>query len=198
MKSNPHLLFMQSILDFFSEYTRITEEEENAMVKTIQYSTHDKNEMLLRQGEIPKRIALIMKGGVRIYYLDENGTEHTTNFIFENHPLAAFESFTQQTPSALNAVTLEPTELIWASHADFFNFLETFPKYEKVLRNILSKYMSLLGEQSKLLRISSSRERYEALCRMRPEVIQRVPLKHIASYLGMALETLSRVRAGKW
>jgi CRP-like cAMP-binding protein len=188
---------MQPVFDFFSEYTRITDEEMNAMMKAIRHSSHEKNETLLRQGEIPRRAGLIIGGAVRTYYLDENGNEHTTNFIFENHPLAAFESFAQQTPSALSAVTLEPTELIWASHADFFGFLETYPKYETVLRNILSKYMFLMGEQAKLLRISSSRERYETLCSMRPDVIQRVPLKYIASYLGMALETLSRVRAGK-
>ena len=167
------------------------------MMKIIRHSSHQKNEILHRQGEIPKRAAFIIKGAVRSYYLDEKGTEHTTAFIFENLPLVAFDSFTQQTPSAMNAVTLEPTELIWASHADFFGFLETFPKYETALRNLLSKYLTLQGEQAKLLRISSSRERYEALCNIRPDVIQRVPLKHIATYLGMALETLSRVRAGK-
>ena len=57
--------------------------------------------------------------------------------------------------------------------------------------------MPLQIEQMKLLRISSSRERYEMLCTLRPEVIKRVPLKYIASYLGIALETLSRIRAGK-
>ncbi|MBK9330341.1 MAG: hypothetical protein IPM95_13820 [Sphingobacteriales bacterium] len=52
-------------------------------------------------------------------------------------------------------------------------------------------------EYTKIVRINSSRERYEALLKSRPDIVQRVPLKYIASYLGMALETLSRVRAGK-
>lgn len=189
--------FMQSVFDFISGFTDISEQEMNAIMEIIHSASCGKNEILQRQGEIPKRAAFIVKGAVRVYFTDDKGLEHTTAFIFENHPIVPFDSFAQQTPAPLSAITLEPTELIWASHADFFNFLETFPKYETVLRNILSKYMSLLGEQSKLLRISSSRERYEALCRMRPDVIQRVPLKHIASYLGMALETVSRVRAGK-
>jgi len=188
---------MQPVLDFLSNYTTVTEDEMNAMLEIIHFSSHEKNETIQRQGEIPKRAAFVVKGAVRTYYVDEKGTEHTTAFIFENHPLVVFDSFAQQTPVAINAITLEPTELIWTSHAEFFAFLEAHPKYEVVLRNVLSKYMTLQGEQAKLLRISSSRERYEMLCKERPEIIQRVPLKYIASYLGMALETLSRVRAGK-
>jgi hypothetical protein len=52
-------------------------------------------------------------------------------------------------------------------------------------------------EHSKLLRINPARDRYEALCKARPELMRRVPLKHLASYIGMTLETLSRIRAGK-
>jgi CRP-like cAMP-binding protein len=188
---------MQPVIDFISTYTDISNEEMNAMLGIIHTSSHQKNEILHRQGSITTRAAFIIKGGVRSFYTDENGVERITAFKFENQPLVPFESFIQQTPSQLNAVTLEPTELIWTSHGEFLSFLETFPKYEKVLRNILSKNLMLQNEQAKLLRINASRERYEMLCKMHPEVIQRVPLKYIASYLDMALETLSRVRAGK-
>ena len=61
----------------------------------------------------------------------------------------------------------------------------------------MSHFLQIDSEQWRLLRISSARERYETLCKMKPEVIERVPLKYIASYLEMAVETLSRVRAGK-
>ncbi len=188
---------MQPIIDFLSQYTHVTEEELSALVQLIHFSSHEKNELLQKQGAISKRAAFVVKGAVRIFYLDEKGTEHTVNFIFENQPLVSFDSFTQQTPVVVSAVTLMPTELIWTSYSEFFDFLEKFPKYETALRSILSQYMTLGSEHLKLLRINSARERYETLKNMRPEVIQKVPLKYIASYLGMALETLSRVRAGK-
>ena len=188
---------MQPVIDFISNHTNITEEELNAMTEMLHFSSHEKNEILQRQGEISKRAAFIVKGAVRSFYMDEKGIEHTIGFAFENQPLVAFDSFTQQTPAGVSAVILEPTDLVWTSHSEFFDFLEAFPKYESVLRNILSQSMSLEGEQRKLLRIRSSKERYEALCKMSPEIIQRVPQKYIASYLDMALETLSRVRAGK-
>lgn len=167
------------------------------MMKAVHFSSHDKNDVLIQQGKVSGRIAFITKGSARAYYSDEHGAEHTIGFIFENEPVVAVESFTRLTPSGTSAAALEPTDLLWTSHTEFFDFLKIFPKYETALRIVVSEHLAMEGEQSKLLRIASSRERYNALCRMRPEVIRRVPLKYIASYLGMALETLSRVRAGK-
>jgi CRP-like cAMP-binding protein len=188
---------MQPVINFLSAFSNISEEEMSAILSVMHTSSHKKNDILHQQGAIPKRAAFIIKGAVRSFYIDENGQEQTVAFKFENQPLVPIESFTQQLPANLSVVTLEPTELIWTSHSEFFGFLETFPKYEKVLRNILSKNLMQQNEQMKLLRINASRERYEMLCKLQPEVVQRVPLKHIASYLGIALETLSRLRANK-
>jgi CRP-like cAMP-binding protein len=188
---------VQQVIDFVSAFTKVSKKEVAAISGIIHLSQHEKNEVLIEQGSIPKRLAFIIQGAVRTYYIDSSGNENTIAFRFENEPLVPFESFIQQTPTVINAVTLEPTVLIWTSHSEFTAFLESFPKYEKVLREIISKSLFMQSEQMRLLRITSSRERYEMLCKLRPEVIQRVPLKHIASYLGMALETLSRVRAGK-
>lgn len=188
---------MNPILDFLSAFTTVSAEEREAMTGIIYKAKLKRRELLHRQGDIPKRVAFILKGAVRAYYTDEAGTEHTVAFKFGGQPLMAFDSFTLQAPLQLNAETLEPTELIWTSYDEFFGFLETFPKYEKVLRLLLSEAMSVRNEHMKVMRITSARERYEALCAISPEVIRRVPLKYIASYLGMALETLSRVRAGR-
>jgi CRP-like cAMP-binding protein len=139
----------------------------------------------------------VLKGAVRAYYIAEDGSEHTVSFGFENSPMAEIENFSRLAPSSVEVMTLEPTELIWIGQPAFFNFLEKFPKYESALRNMMSHFLQIDSEQWRLLRISSARERYETLCKMKPEVIERVPLKYIASYLEMAVETLSRVRAGK-
>lgn len=188
---------MQPVFDFLTKFTDVSEDEMRAMMLIAHTSSHGKMEILYSQGSIPKRLGLIVKGAVRIYYTDESGIEHTTSLIFENLPFVPFDSFAQKIPVPLTAITLEPTEILWTSHEEFFSFLDAFPKYEKVLRHILSDILRLQGEHIKLLRISSPRERYELFCQLRPQVVNRVPLKYIASYLDMAVETLSRVRAGK-
>lgn len=188
---------MQPVIDYISSYTAISQEEMIDFLSIMRKESVKKNQLIYRQGSVLKRAAFILKGSVRSFYIDENGVEHTVGFRFENQPILHFESFTQQTPVPLSAIALESTELVWVSHDDFFFILDKYPKYDKVLRNILGSSFSIQSEQMKLLRISSARERYEAFCEMRPEVLERVPLKYIASYLNMALETLSRVRAGK-
>lgn len=167
------------------------------ILEIIRFSSLAKNEVILRQGEIPRTLSFILKGAVRIYYLDDKGSEQTVNFIFENEPMVAFDNFANQTPASTAAVALEGTDVIWVSHQDFFGFLEMYPKYETVVRTVMGQYIVLESEHSKLLRMNPARDRYEALCKTRPELVQRVPLKYIASYLGMTLETLSRIRAGK-
>jgi CRP-like cAMP-binding protein len=188
---------IRPIIDFLSAYVKISEDETAKMLSVIHFSSWPKNEVIQKQGEIPRTLAFILKGAVRTYYLDEKGHEHTVSFTFENEPLVAFDSFANQTPSSVSAITLEPTDVIWTSHPEFFGFMETFPKYEPVIRHIMGQYMVLESEHSKLLRINPARDRYEALRLARPELITRVPLKYIASYIGMTLETLSRIRAGK-
>jgi CRP-like cAMP-binding protein len=158
---------------------------------------YKKNVYLIKQGEVSKRMMFILKGVAKAYYTDDKGIKHISEFIFENKPVIYMEAFTKNTPSGVNVVTLEDTEVLWASRDHFFEFLQKFPRFESVLRDMLMQYMSLDLEHTRILRINSSRERYETLLKYRPDIIQRVPLKHIASYLNMALETLSRVRAGK-
>lgn len=188
---------LDKAIEYISRYTEITAEELLAMSRFIHFARFPKNEILLRQGDISRNAAFIVKGAIRVFYIDDKGTDHSLDFIFENEPLLSLESFFNQSPSAASVVTLEPVELIYTSHDELFQFLNRFPKYETVIRKIMSENMVLDGAHARLLRIGNSRERYEAFCKMRPDVVQRVPLKFIASYLEMAIETLSRVRAGK-
>jgi CRP-like cAMP-binding protein len=188
---------MQQVIDFISGFTKMREDELCFIADNLQLTSYKKGEILIKQGQIPNKMGFVIKGIVRGYYTEENGMEHTLGFAFENHPLGAFDSFTQQTPIGYNGIAIENTDIIWISQSAFYNLLETYPNYEKVVRSILSQYMTLEGEKVKLLRITSAKERYKALLESQPSLVHRLPLKHIASYLGITLETLSRIRAQK-
>ncbi len=188
---------MLSAIEFIGKHISISDEEMNDMLRIIQTATYAKNDFILKQGSVPREIGFVVRGCVRMFYTDENGEEHTTGIIPENHPITASGFLSNPVPSPQNVVALEPVELITTSRNDFFDFLEKYPRYESALRKIISEYMVLQGEQSRLLRIPSARERYEALLKFHPDIIQRVPLKYIASYLGITHETLSRIRGNK-
>ncbi|CAK9249922.1 unnamed protein product [Sphagnum jensenii] len=141
-------------IDFVSAFVKVSDEEIAEIERRIHHSSYPKNEVIQRQGEIARTLAFVIRGAVRIYYTDEGGNEQTVNFIFENQPMVAFDSFAGQTPSGIAAVTLEPTELIWTSHAEFFSFLELYPKYETAVRSVMGKYLVMGSEHFKLLRMN--------------------------------------------
>lgn len=188
---------MVPAIDFIGRFINISENEMADMLRIIHTASFNKNEVILKQGEVGRMAAFVVKGCVRSFYKDEAGEEFTAGFVFENHPLTPMDFFSNPTPSPLSVIALEPTELITVSRNDFFDFLEKYPRYEAALRKMISEYMVLQGERFRLLRIPAARDRYEALVQMQPEIIQRVPLKYVANYLGIALETLSRIRSAK-
>jgi CRP-like cAMP-binding protein len=188
---------VQSIINFISGFVEVAPEELEAMHSRIHFQSLKKGDYFQQQDQVPQNIAFILKGAMRSFYTDEKGDEQSVAFAFENQPVAAFDSFANQLPANISCIALEPTDIIYTSHEEFFSFLEIYPKYEVFVRNVISGHLIKIGEHARLLRVNPVRDRYEQLCKKQPELIQRVPLKHIASYAGMSLETLSRVRAGK-
>ena len=188
---------IEPLFDFISKYIKVSDEEKRHIANVSQIVTFKKNEIIHQQGKQNNILGFILKGGGRAFYLNEEGEEHTIEFFYENEMIGDYDSLIKQQPTYASAQALEETKGVVISRTDFLNFLEKHPHYFNVLSQLLSNSIADVTERSKLLRITTSRERYEAFCEMRPIVAQRAPLTHIASYLGMALGTLSRVRAGK-
>jgi len=189
---------LESLNAYISTYIEnITEEEQKALERLLNVASYQKGDLIYKQGEIPKKVCFLMSGAVRFFYITENGKDHTTKFGFENEPIVPYASFVEQLPSNISIIALEPVELVWTSKEDFNNFMSEYPRFQSGIAKLLGEYLLKASQQLNLLRIGSSRERYEALRTIQPEVINRIPLTYIASYLDMALETLSRIRAGK-
>lgn len=185
------------VIDYLSNFIKLTESEEKEIVSRFHYRKVGKNQQVFSAGEVCDKIIFISKGVVRIFNYDSKGNEVTYLFAFENQPLTDPNSFFEQAPSEFSADTMEVTEFYWIAYRDFLPLLETFPKFEKAVRSILVAQMPREKEALKYQREASAKEKYEGLFKTHPEIIQRVPLKYIASYLGITIETLSRVRGKK-
>lgn len=175
----------------------MSEEEIKFLKEIVVQKVYKKKEIIQRQGDIQRYLAFILSGAIRFFYTDENGNEQTLDFAFEHMPIGQYKGVLSSNKSPAFVEAIENTVLIGVSKDNFLAFLQRFPRYYSVITEILGEALIDVEVRNKLLRISSSKERYQELCRLKPEVIQRVPLTYIASYLKMALGTLSRVRAGK-
>ena len=115
----------------------------------------------------------------------------------EHDVIFSVESFLNQTPSYENIQTLEDSLLHYITYAELQYLYNTFPEFNFVGRALTEKYYQLSEQRLYSLRMQRAFEKYNFLMDHFPQIIQRVPSKYIASYLGITEETLSRIRALK-
>ncbi|GAB3641595.1 Crp/Fnr family transcriptional regulator [Spirosoma arcticum] len=152
-----------------------------------------KHEHYLRAGEVCTQIAFINQGCLRYYYL-KDGTEFNGQFFFEGSWIGEYQSFLTGQPSIQYFDALENAELLVMQHRDLQKLYTDLPKFERFGRVLAENVVIGSQRRTASLLFDSPEERYLNLISDRPKVIERIPLHHIASYLGIKPESLSRIR----
>ncbi|MEM6344435.1 MAG: Crp/Fnr family transcriptional regulator [Bacteroidota bacterium] len=152
-----------------------------------------KHDFLLRQGKVCRDIGFVEKGAFRVYYL-QDGKEINTRFVFENDYVVDYGSFLHQTPSQYFIQSLEESKLVLFDQSALVDGYERSKNWERFGRQIAEKSFLLTTERVESFLFLDGEERYLQALRSYPTLFERVPLYHIASYLGMERESLSRLR----
>lgn len=158
------------------------------------HRTVRKNELLLQEGQVCRHKIFIIKGLLRTYGIGADGSEHILLFSPENTWTLDAESYDRQMPTQYNIDTIEPSEILLWNRNDFNRLLADIPQLklfseQLISRNIHSSRQRLLATLSK-----TPEEKYEDFVSTQPQLLSRLPLRMIASYLGMSLKTLTRIR----
>jgi len=164
----------------------------NILLEKIELVEFPARYKLIKSGSIANKIFFVEKGACRSYYL-KDGNDITTWFTFENDFTTSFYSFISNEPSHETIELLEDS-ILYVLKFDVLNKLtEEYPEINHLYRKVLELNFV---RQEKLLteRFSTAKEKYQNLITKFPEILQRVPLMHIASYLGITQSTLSRIR----
>ncbi|MBR5395423.1 MAG: Crp/Fnr family transcriptional regulator [Bacteroidaceae bacterium] len=154
-----------------------------------------KGETILEEGKVCRALYFVEKGMVRQYYY-KNKKDVTEHFSFEGRIVFCIESFLKQEPSRLIVEALENTTLYAIPYDDLHNLMVRNQEMEMLYRKILEHVAISSQEHADSQRFENAAERYDRLLREKPEIILRAPMVHIASFLQMTPETLSRVRGG--
>jgi CRP-like cAMP-binding protein len=134
--------------------------------------------------------------GVLIYYKSlDNGNEVTTDFAFEGDWVTVNLSRLTGLPSLVSIRAIEPTELFVIKHCDLSDLYTRVPKSERLGRILMEQAYLKIVQQSLDLQTLSAKDRYQNLLHKYPAIFQKVPLYHIANYLGIAPKSLSRIRS---
>jgi len=155
-----------------------------------------KNALLHQEGTRCDYAFIMEKGIARTYYF-KDGKDITAHIATEGESITAIDSLIQRKKSKYNVEVLEDSQVVLISYPEMQALLERKPQHEKYIRFFLEQIYIDLAERIENLMFYTAKERYERLIKAKPNLLQRINLSHIASYLGISQETLSRIRAAK-
>lgn len=155
-----------------------------------------KNEFLLSEGQVCNFVAFVNRGTLIYCKLLENGKETTTDFAFQGDWVSDNTSRLNRSPSMISIKAMENSELFVISAESLNACYGAIPKTERLGRILTERAFVKIAQQSIDLQTLSARERYEKMLLEYPDIFRRIPLYHIANYLGIAPKSLSRIRKG--
>ncbi|KIC62931.1 Crp/Fnr family transcriptional regulator [Chryseobacterium taiwanense] len=184
----------ETLLSHIQNKVDVTEAQKKELQSFFTFKKLRKKQYLLQEGEICKCLSFVSKGLLKSYFMDEKGNEHINMFAFEGWWISDFNSFINQEKSVLNIDAIEETELLMITREEYENLMLTIPVMDRYFRIL---YQNSLVTKDYRLIVSNSftaEEKYTQFAQKNPEVIRRVPHNLIASFLGLAPETVSRIR----
>ncbi len=148
----------------------------------------------MKEGQICSFVALKTYGIFREYSY-YNGIGKTIDFVFGNSFFSAYSSFVNRTISDVYIEALISSEALLMDYKTKQKLFKPVPEWEKLVRHIIEKHYLEKEKRVTILANLSAKEKYDNLLKNEnPEIIRNIPLQYIASYLGITLETLSRIR----
>lgn len=176
-----------------AKFVDLTEEEFNYFYDLLVVKDFEKGQYLHTHGSICNKAYFIIRGCIRYFHIVE-GEEITGQFFFENAWYSDYESYLFGSPSEQTIQALEHTRAAILTKETMNRLYGDMPKFERFGRLMAENAFLGLRKRTEALTHQSATERYLELLKNRPKVLQRITQRHIASYLNIKPQSLSRIR----
>jgi CRP-like cAMP-binding protein len=177
---------LRSIID-------VTPKEVECINELFKEKQIKKGDFFLEEGQVCKHVGFIIKGLMR-YYINHDGEDKTYAFAQENNFVCNNESFIPQTPSTKIIQALEDCECLQISYADLQTFYKSIRQGERFGRLVIEQVFIQTLQDLSSFYTDTPEYRYEKFIRQHPNLQQRISQYHIASYVGVKPQSLSRIR----
>lgn len=185
---------LDPLISHFESYIPFKESEKQLLEGKVSGRQIRRRQSILQEGYPCKHYSFIIEGCFRMFGVDAKGVEHNLQFAAENDWIADIGSFHSGKPSGLFIEAMEPSSVLQIEKQDLYFLYTNLPKLDRIFKVIVeNKYVEL---QNRVLQSISStaQERYLTFLEQYPKLALRLPNTQIASYLGITLEFLSKIR----
>ena len=184
---------MHPAIAIINKYVSLDESTRQAISGSLTRESVRKNDRLLTQGDVCRHLWFLESGLLRYYFTDQKGEERTKFFTEAPYCFTSQHSFTKTLPSTESIEALDDS-IVWKMKAADAFALLNFPEWAEFIRNLLLEVQNYTEQILIEAQTVPVEERYAKLIEQQPSLGLRVPVKHLASYLGVAPQSLSRIR----
>lgn len=186
---------MAQILENISRIVTLTPQEQALFLSNVETKNYKAKTILLNAGEICKHSYFVNSGLLRSFNINDNIVEHVLQFACEGWWIGDMYSLLSQKPGNLFIEVMEDSEVVLLPKENQEKLYTEIPKLERFFRILTEN--SLVSNQERLMDNLSltAEERFEKFCKKYPTLIQKVPQKQIASYIGVTPEFFSKMKS---
>jgi len=184
---------VSSLLTLLNYFYPLSKEIETFLINHASPCSFRRGKLILKAGDICGQVYFIKKGAVR-GFIKEDKKDITTWITAENELVTSISSLESDDPSIENMQAIEACEMFSLSFADLQDLYAQSPEFNIVIRKLLQQYYRDAERRAFIARLTNAENKYKYFLTRYSHLANRIPLKYIASFLGITLETLSRVR----
>jgi CRP-like cAMP-binding protein len=179
---------------FFQSTNYFSAQQVQEIVQLFEEKEIEKNELLLREGQVSNDYYFLEEGFMRAFVYDLDGKDVTTSFYPPGTVVVEVSSFFNRVPSRESLQALADCKGWFITYEQLNHLFHAYPEFREFGRSILVRILTALKNRTLSMITETAEQRYEHLLKTNPDIFQNVPLKHIASFLGITDTSLSRIR----
>jgi CRP/FNR family transcriptional regulator len=186
---------IQSYLDSYKKITPdLTHEELTFIEERVSVSELKNKSFYLKSGDIQNEMSFLFQGLLRSFYIDEKGNQITIQFIKENDYISDYSAFITQTPTKFYIQCLEPCILVNISYLTIQEAYSKYKNFENYGRKIAEIILTNRQTRIESFLFEDAEKRYINFIKQNSNLLNRISITHLCSYLGIERQSLSRIR----
>lgn len=179
---------------YFNQFEYTSNEEKDFIAQDLGLITLKKGDYFLKAGKTQDKMGFISEGLIRRFYINEKGNKITTGFTKELEFVTDYPAFIRQIPTKYFLQCLEPTTIVTLPYQTIQDSYSKFKNSDTQGRLIAEKVLTILSDRVESFLFNTAEERYLKFISENPDLLQRISLTHLSSFLGIERQSLSRIR----